>query len=45
VPLAEAAGISRAYLAQIETGKRDGTLSLQRSFADALGVGLDDSVD
>lgn len=40
--LAEAAGISQAYLAQIETGKREGTLSLYRSLADALEVDLDD---
>ena len=42
VQLAEAAGISQAYLAQIETGKREGTLGLYRSLADALGVDLDD---
>ena len=44
VQLAEAAGISQAYLAQIETGKREGTLSLYRSLADALQVDLDDLV-
>lgn len=44
VQLAEATGISQAYLAQIETGKRDGTLGLYRSLADALGVDLDDLV-
>ena len=44
VQLAEAAGISQAYLAQIETGKREGTLSLYRSLAEALGVDLDDLV-
>ena len=44
VQLAEAAGISQAYLAQIETGKREGTLSLYRSLADALGVDLEDLV-
>lgn len=42
--LAEAAGISQAYLAQIETGKREGTLGLYRSLADVLGVDLDDLV-
>ena len=42
VQLAEAAGISQAYLAQIETGKREGTMSLYRSLADALEVDLDD---
>jgi DNA-binding XRE family transcriptional regulator len=40
--LAEAAGISQAYLAQIETGKREGTVSLYRSLADVLEVDLDD---
>lgn len=44
VQLAEAAGISQAYLAQIKTGKREGTLSLYRSLADALEVDLDDLV-
>ena len=44
VQLAEAAGISQAYLAQIETGKREGTLSLYRSLADALELDLDDLV-
>ena len=40
--LADSAGISQAYLAQIETGKREGTLSLYRSLADALEVDLED---
>jgi len=44
VQLAEATGISQAYLAQIETGKREGTLSLFRSLADALEIDLDDLV-
>ncbi len=44
VQLAEAAGISQAYLAQIETGKREGTLSLYRSLADALELDLEDLV-
>jgi len=44
VQLAEAADISQAYLAQIETGKREGTVALYRSLADALGVDLDDLV-
>jgi DNA-binding XRE family transcriptional regulator len=42
--LAEAADISQAYLAQIETRKREGTLGLYRSLADVLGVDLDDLV-
>jgi DNA-binding XRE family transcriptional regulator len=44
VQLANVAGISQAYLAQIETGKREGTLSLYRSLADALRVDVDDLV-
>ncbi|MGB5497200.1 MAG: helix-turn-helix transcriptional regulator, partial [Sedimenticolaceae bacterium] len=44
VQLAEAADISQAYLAQIETRKREGTLGLYRSLADVLGVDLDDLV-
>ena len=44
VQLAKVAGISQAYLAQIETGKREGTLSLYRSLADALRVDVDDLV-
>ncbi len=44
VQLAEATGISQAYPAQIETGKREGTLSLYRSLADALGIDLGDLV-
>ena len=40
--LAEQAGISPAYLSQIETGKREGTLSTMRAIADALGLTLDD---
>ena len=44
VQLAEAADISQAYLAQIETRKREGTVGLYRSLADVLGVDLDDLV-
>jgi hypothetical protein len=40
-PLAEAAGISQAYLAHIATGKQTGTLGLYRSLADVLGIDLD----
>ena len=42
VQLAEAAGISQGYLAQMETGKREGTIAVYRALADALGVDLDD---
>jgi DNA-binding XRE family transcriptional regulator len=44
VQLAEAAGISQAYLAQIETGKREGTLNLYRALADVLETDIDDLV-
>jgi ribosome-binding protein aMBF1 (putative translation factor) len=40
--LAEKAGIAPAYLSQVETGKRDGTVATLRKLADALGVTLDD---
>ena len=42
--LAEKAGIAPAYLSQIETGKRDGTLSTIKKIADALDVTVDDLV-
>jgi len=42
--LAEAAGIAPAYLSQIETGKRDGTVATVKKLADALGVSVDDVV-
>lgn len=40
--LAAQAGIAQAFLSQIETGKRDGTVETYRKLADALGVTLDD---
>ncbi len=40
--LAEKAGIAQAFLSQIETGKRDGTIDTLRRIAAALGVSLDD---
>jgi len=43
--LAEKAGIAPAYLSQIETGKRDGTVATIKKLADALGVTVDDLVD
>ncbi len=41
--LAEKAGIAQAFLSQIETGKRDGTVDTLRKIA-ALGVTIDDLV-
>lgn len=40
--LAMKAGISTAYLCQIETGKRQGAVKTLRALAKALGVTLDD---
>ena len=40
--LAEAAGVTPAYLSQVETGKRDGTIETYRKLAAALRVTLDD---
>lgn len=42
--LAEKAGIAPAYLSQIETGKRDGTVATIKKLALALGVTVDDLV-
>lgn len=36
--LAEASGISRPYLTEIETGKKDGSLRAMKAIADALDV-------
>lgn len=40
--LAAKADVSAAHIGQIESGKRDGTVSILRKIADALGVSLDD---
>lgn len=40
--LAAQAGISKAYLCQIETGKRGGAIKTLRALATALGVTVDD---
>lgn len=40
--LAVKAGISTAYLCQIETGKRQGAVKTLRALAKALGVTIDD---
>lgn len=42
--LAEAAGISRAYMSQIESGSRTGTPEVLARIARALRVSLDDLV-
>ena len=38
--LAERAGISRPYLTEIETGKKDGSLRAMKSLAEVLGVSV-----
>lgn len=40
--LAKAAGLSTAYVSQIEAGKRVGTVTALRGIANALNVGLDE---
>jgi DNA-binding XRE family transcriptional regulator len=40
--VAKKAGIAAAYLSQIETGKREGTLETLRRLAKALSVTLDE---
>jgi DNA-binding XRE family transcriptional regulator len=40
--LAEAVGISAAYLSQIESGQRDGSFDTMQRIAEALKVSLDD---
>ncbi len=40
--LAENSGISRPYLTEIETGKKDGSLRAMKSIAGALGVSVGD---
>ncbi len=42
--LAEAAGISAAYLSQIETGKRAGKTAVLQAIARAMNLDLDDVV-
>lgn len=40
--LAEASGISRPYLTEIETGKKDGSIRALKALAEALGVTVGD---
>ncbi len=42
--LAGKAGVARAYLTQMETGKRTGTVETMRRIADGLGVSIDDLI-
>jgi len=43
--LADAAGISKPYLSQIETGKRTGTTDILSAIAKALNVSLDEIIE
>jgi len=43
--LAAAAGISKPYLSQIETGKRKGTTEILSTIAKALDVSLDEVIE
>ena len=38
--LAERAGISRPYLTEIETGKKDGSIRAMKALAEVLGVSV-----
>jgi DNA-binding XRE family transcriptional regulator len=40
--LASASGISRPYLTELETGRKDGSIKSLKSIAHALGVALED---
>lgn len=44
VQLAEKAGIARAYLAQLETGKKQGSVEVLKKIASTLNLDLDDIV-
>lgn len=40
--LAERSGVKRVTVAEIETGRKQGSIATLRALADALGVSLDD---
>ncbi len=42
--LAEISGVSQAFIAQIETGKKEGSLKTLKKLAVALSISLDDLV-
>ena len=42
--LAETAGVARAYLSEIETGKKPGSVAALKRIAGVLGVDIDDLV-
>ncbi|WP_119389780.1 helix-turn-helix domain-containing protein [Taklimakanibacter lacteus] len=43
--LAERTELSTAYISEIETGKKDGSVSAMKKIAEALGVEIGDLVD
>jgi transcriptional regulator with XRE-family HTH domain len=43
--LAEKAGVNRVTVAEIETGRKQGSIATLRALADALRVSLDDLVE
>ncbi len=43
--LADKAGLAQAYIAQIETGRRKGTVDVYKRLAEALRVDIDDLVE
>lgn len=43
--LADAAGISKPYLSQIETGRRKGTMEILSAIAKTLNVSLDEIIE
>ncbi len=42
--VAKQCGVSAAYLSEIETGKKEGSLSVIKKIAEALGVKVDDLI-
>lgn len=42
--LAEASGLSAPYISEIESGKKDGSISAMKKIAEALMVDLDDLI-
>ncbi|MGH6898359.1 MAG: helix-turn-helix transcriptional regulator [Geminicoccaceae bacterium] len=42
--LAQAAGVRRAYIAQLESGKRRGSTKVRADIAQALGVDIEDLI-
>ena len=42
--LADASGVNRVYLSEIESGKKPGSVEALKRIADALRIGLDDLV-